>query len=219
MTRSRIHGSGSPPTSPAPSTISGVLTLQMIDGCTHFFFAQLFPTMPILQNEQLGQWIADMNCSVEAYCLLASLCAFVLIQPGIEIKIWKGADGLGGPSNNTGLGIMLLEEAQRVRKAHDYIDNPTIASVMTSFFLFGCCFGLNKHNAAWFHLREATASAQLLGMQEESYYLDGYVKETSRKRRLFWLLFITERSVNPAFLDRNLEGRPSRVHRRVPRCD
>ncbi|MCJ1428940.1 hypothetical protein MMC29_006851 [Sticta canariensis] len=150
--------------------------------------------MPILQAEQLRQWIADMNCSMEAYCLLASLSAFVLIQPGIEIKIGESADGLAGPSNNTALGMMLLDEALRVRKAHDYIENPSVASVMTSFFLFGSYFGLSKHNTAWFHLREATALAQILGMQEESYYLEDFVKDASRKRRLFWLLFVTERA-------------------------
>ncbi|MCJ1465560.1 hypothetical protein MMC07_004178 [Pseudocyphellaria aurata] len=150
--------------------------------------------MPILHHDQIRQYIADMIGSVEAYCLLASLCAFVLIQPGIEIKIGKGSDELTRPSNNTALGIMLLDEALRMRKAHDYIENPTITSVMTSFFLFGCYFGLNKHNTTWFHLREATASAQILGMHDESYYLEGFVQESSRKRRLFWLLFITERA-------------------------
>lgn len=200
MTRSCIHGLGSPPMSPTFHGTSGVLSREVIDGCTDFFFAQLFPTMPILHDEQLRQHVADMNCSVEAYCLLASLCAFVLIQPGIEIKIGKGSDGLAGPSNNTVLGIMLLDEALRMRKAHDYIENPSIASVMTSFFLFGCYFGLNKHNTTWFHLREATASAQILGMQEESYYVEGFVQESSRKRRLFWLLFITERWVSPILI-------------------
>lgn len=179
--------------SPTFCRTPGLVTLEMIDGCTEFFLAHLFPTIPILHDQQLKQWIADMNCSGEAYCLLASLSAFVLIQPGIEIKIGAGADGLAGPSNNTALGMMLLDEALRVRKAHDYIENPTITSIITSFFLFGCCFGLNKHNSAWSHLREATASAQILGLQEESSYLDSYAKDTSRKRRLFWLLFITER--------------------------
>lgn len=179
--------------SPTFRRTPGVLTRELIDSCIEFFFAQLFPTMPILQDKQLRQWVAEVDCSVEAYCLLASLSAFVLIQPGIEIKIGEGADGLAGPPNNTAVGMMLLDEALRVRKAHDYIENPSIMSVMTSFFLFGCYFGLNKHNSAWFHLREATASAQILGMQEENYYLDGYAKDTSRKRRLFWLLFITER--------------------------
>ena len=195
LTRSRIYGLGSPPMSPTFYRTPGLLTLETIDGCTEFFFAQLFPTMPILQTEQLRQWIADMNCSMEAYCLLTSLSAFVLIQPGIEIKIGEGADGLAGPSNNTALGMMLLDEALRVRKAHDYIENPSVASVMTSFFLFGSYFGLSKHNTAWFHLREATALAQVLGMQEESYYLEDFGKDASRKRRLFWLLFITERYV------------------------
>lgn len=92
---------------------------------------------------------------------------------------------MSGSSRNTKLRIILLDEALRAQKTHDYIENPTVLNVMTSFFLFGCYFGLNKHNTAWFHLREATASVQILGMPEESYYLEGYVRNTSNIRRLF----------------------------------
>lgn len=148
--------------------------------------------MPILHGEQVRQIVSEMAFSVEAYCLISSLSAFMLIQPGIELKLGEGKQG---SSRNTGLGMILLDETLRVRKAHDYFENPTALSVMTSFFMFGSYFGLNKHNTAWFHLREATASVQILGMQEESYYLEGYPRNTSSKRRLFWLLFITERQV------------------------
>lgn len=122
----------------------------------------------------------------------------MLIQPGIELKIGQVPNG--SSSTNTALGLILLDEALRVRKHYDYVENPTVVSVMTSFFLFGCYYGLNKQNTAWFHLREATASVQILGMDEESYYLEGYIKDTSSKRRLFWLLFITERQVTSKYL-------------------
>lgn len=178
--------------SPTFGRTPGLLTLDVIHGCTDFFFAHMYPTMPILHEEQVKQIVSEMAFSVEAYCLISSLSAFMLIQPGIELK---PGEGLHGSSRNTGLGMILLDESLRLRKAHDYFENPTVLSVMTSFFLFGCYSGLNKHNTAWFHLREATASVQILGMQEESYYLEGYLRDTSSKRRLFWLLFITERQV------------------------
>lgn len=141
--------------------------------------------------------VADMASSVEAYCLVSSLSAFMLIQSGIELKIGQAVNGPFSSSTNTALSLILLDEALRVRKYYDYVENPTVLSVMTSFFLFGCYYGLNKHNTAWFHLREATASVQILGMDEESYYLEGYIKDIASKRRLFWLLFIAERQVTP----------------------
>ena len=89
--------------------------------------------------------------------------------------------------------MTLLDEAIRVRKGYDYIESPSIWSVITSFFFFGAHFCLDKHNTAWFHLREATTLAQIMGMQDENHYSQGDLIETSRRRRLYWLLFITER--------------------------
>lgn len=169
------------------------MTLEVIDACTEFFFAHMYPSMPILHQEQIRQLVADMTCSVEAYCLITSFSAFMLIQPGTELKITEALNGLSGSSTNAGLGMALLNEALRLRRVNDYVENPTVYSAITSFFFYGCYFGLNKHNTAWFHLREATASVQLIGMHEESYYHESDAKDISSKRHLFWLLFITER--------------------------
>ena len=154
---------------------------------------QMYPTMPVLYREQLQQAVAEMGHSVESYCLVTSLCAFMLIQPGIMLKESPAFDGAPGSVTSPKLGSILMEEAVRVRKGYDYIESPSITTCITSFFLFGCCFGLHKHNSGWLHLREATALAQILGMQDESTYPFDNVIENSRKRRLFWLLFVTER--------------------------
>ena len=149
--------------------------------------------MPILYKDQLRNTVGDMGQSVESYCLVTSFLAFMLIQPGIVLKTGHLMDQPSGSVTNPKMGSVLMEEAMRVRKGYDYVENPTVNTVITSFFLFGCSFGLNKHNTAWFHLREATALAQILGMQDENTYVFDNVVETSRKRRLFWLLFVTER--------------------------
>lgn len=125
--------------------------------------------------------------------MITALCSFMLIQPGIASLVSHAVDEPADSVINPKLGMILLEETVRVRKGYDYVETPSVNTVITSFFLFGSCFGLNKHNTAWFHIREATAFAQILGMQDENTYRFGNTVEKSRWRRLFWLLFVTER--------------------------
>ena len=186
--------SRSPPGSPTFAPTPGLLTPDLINACSTFFFAHMYHTTPVVERDQLQAMVRSMGQSAEAYCLVAALCAFMLIQPGIAASAMTGSPEMSSSMTNPKMGNALMEEAVRVRRTEDYVENPTVNTIRTSFFLFGCCFGLNKHNAGWFHLREATALAQLLGMQDESAYLYGDVLENSRKRRLFWLLFVTERA-------------------------
>ncbi len=187
---------GSPPKSPCCSPNPGLLTRELMESCHEVFFAHMYPTMPILHRDQLRQTVGEMGHSVEAYCLVTALCSFMLIQPGIAAAVIPIMDETSCSMTNPRIGQLLMDEVVRVRKGYDYVENPNVNTVITSFFLFGCCFGLNKQNTAWFHLREATALAQILGMEDQSTYLFGNVVETSRRRLLFWLLFITERWVH-----------------------
>lgn len=116
----------------------------------------------------------------------------MMIQPGMPIP----GDPLGldsMPGANLVSGTLLMEETLRVRKGYDHLEAPTLNSLVTSFFLFGCYFGLDLHNKAWFHLREATTLAHILEMQKEDTYTQFDAIEASRRRRLYWLLFVTER--------------------------
>ncbi|KAL8765479.1 MAG: hypothetical protein Q9209_007450 [Squamulea sp. 1 TL-2023] len=150
--------------------------------------------MPIMQDEQLWNLVTQMDTSVEAYCLLCSFCAFMLIQPGIEEKAGQAMKPLLVSCSRTSLGKALLDEALRRRKGYDYIENPSVNAVITSFFLFGHFFSMDKHNTAWFHLREATTLAQIIGMQDERTYANSTRVAAISMRRLFWLLFVTERA-------------------------
>ena len=193
----RTDCSDYPLESPTSPLLPGGLSSDLIEKCISFFLANLYPTMPVLRRSHLQQCLANMHSSIESYCLVSSLCAFMMIQPGI--KPYTNPDVQGEPlaTSNTTHGVLLLEETLRVRKAYDYLETPTIATVITSFFLSAGCFGLDRHNSAWFHLREATTLTHILGMHEESSYrLDD--ADAPRKRRLYWLLFVTEKyEMNP----------------------
>ena len=90
------------------------------------------------------------------------------IQPNLAISP-AGLEGFDSSDHSAiALGQALLNEAIRVRKGFDWNADPTVLSVITSFFFFGCYFCVNRHNLAWFHLREATTIAQLIGMHVSS---------------------------------------------------
>ncbi|KAK4931143.1 hypothetical protein LTR66_016062, partial [Elasticomyces elasticus] len=180
-------------TSPSYARTPNLLPLDLIHTCVDYFFAHMYPTQPILDRVKIGETIGQMDTSDEAYCLVASLCAYMMIQPNLALPTTP-VDGESLPRSNISLGNLLLAEALRIRRGLNYIENPTVWSVITSFFFFGCYFCLDKHNTAWFHLREATTLAEIVGMHEEVNYESGDVVESARRRRLYWLLFVTERA-------------------------
>lgn len=168
--------------------------MDLITVCVDYFFTNLYPTQPILHRRKVAETIAQIDSEPEAYCFVVSLCAYMLIQPNIELGA-SAFDGLDvSARSNIPLGQSLLAEAVRFRKGFDYVENPTVLSVITSFFLFGCHFCLDLHGTAWFHLREATTLALTVGMNEEETYRAMDVIDSSRMRRLYWLLFVTERA-------------------------
>ncbi|KAF2095541.1 hypothetical protein NA57DRAFT_13197, partial [Rhizodiscina lignyota] len=187
------RGFGARAVSPARAKTPGLLTTDVIEVCVDYYFATVYSTRPILHQQGIQSTIMHMEQSVEAYCQLAALCAFVLLQPHMVLPPDVAARNESGATSNLQLAIMLLEEAIRVRRNYDFIENPTLLSVYTSFFIFECYFFLDKQNAAWVYLRQAMTLAHIMGMHDEETYKTGDMIETSRKRRLFWLLFITER--------------------------
>lgn len=168
--------------------------MDMITSSVDYFFANLYPTQPILHRQKVGETIGCMDTDIEAYCLVVSLCAYMMIQPNMSLPSGAFDELEIPPQSSLELGHTLLQEALRVRRYSNYIETPTIWSVISSFFFFGSYFCLDKQNTAWFHLREATTLAQILGMHEEANYGSLDVIENSRQRRLYWLLFVTERA-------------------------
>ncbi|KAI9788301.1 MAG: hypothetical protein M1816_006987 [Peltula sp. TS41687] len=192
--RDSYDGSDGLSTRSAWAPTPGLLSRELVDACTNFFFDHMYPTMPILHRERFYQThVRNMGFSLESYCLVCALCAFMMIQPGMILP-GVGTSGAEVIQDGTPMGRTLLEEALRVRKGYDYVESLSAAPVITSFFLFGSHFCLDKHKVAWFHLREATTLAQILDMHVEDTYHTGDMVECIRRRRLYWLLFVTERA-------------------------
>jgi Fungal specific transcription factor domain len=147
--------------------------------------------MPILEREQVSATLTMLNGSPEQYGLITAICAVVILQPELLEPVSDGPFlAADAPSCE-----FFVQETLRAREFCNYIDQPTLASVQTSFFLFAALFCLDKDNSAWFYLREAMTLLQLQSLDEETTYVklpdDQYATNC---RRTFWLLFITERA-------------------------
>ena len=129
----------------------------------------------------------------QAYCMVVSLCAYMLIQPNMQLpaSLISGSTVVG---SSTALGTTLLSDVLEIRKTIDPYENPSVQAVRTSFFLFGSYFCLEKQSTAWAYLRDATTVALLLGMHHENNYTKLSQPEADLRRSLYWLLYVTERA-------------------------
>lgn len=161
------------------------------------FLKYLFPIMPVVRRERLQQDCHQPGqLSSQRYAFLASLCAVTHIQLKLD-----GATSASHPphpqASVDGHSVMsgeeLLAEAVRARKDCDPVDEMSIESLLTSFFLFAAYGNLDKQDHAWFYLCQATSMVFTLGLHRESTYSELSAEDAEEKRRIFWLLFVTER--------------------------
>ena len=181
--------------SPVLTRTTGLLSSEFIQDCLSYFYENMYPSMPILHKSQAQQCVLEMDFSVEAYCLVGALCAFMAIQPDFHTTALRNQS-----SNSSRVhGLSLLEEVLRTRRSYDHTENNSVRMVVTSFLVSTSYSSMMKHDAAWFHLREAITLSQLLGMQDESSYTWPDFESTMR-RRMFWMLFMYERYLHRLFL-------------------
>ncbi|KAG2417229.1 hypothetical protein HFD88_008448 [Aspergillus terreus] len=153
------------------------------------YFDRLHPTLPLLNRSTLFIRILSQEHRTNAQfgSMLLSLCAFSLTQP-IEI------DERPTTSSRATQARLMMNEATKMRSSSDFGEHPSIEAVLTSFFLFGCLFGSNQHNAAWLRLREALDLAATLGLNDPDSYRDLPSDEKGQRLRTYLVLSITERA-------------------------
>lgn len=153
------------------------------------YFDRLHPTLPVLSRSSLftRMMSQEHRKNPQFGAMLLSLCAFSLTQP---IEINERAT----TSSRATQARSMMHEATKMRSCSDFGENPTIEAVLTSFFLFGCLFGSNQHNAAWLRLREALDLASTLGLNDPESYRDLSGDEKGQRLRTYLVLSITERA-------------------------
>jgi hypothetical protein len=137
--------------------------------------------------------LANFHTSPEIYALVTSLCAAIASQ--VQPDQQSASSVRSSATDLLHTPDFFINEAKRAKSANpNYVEKPMLNDAQTNFFLFAALFNLDRHNSAWFHLREAMTMLQMLRLHEEDTYsvmedeLDAIFS-----RRTFWLFFITER--------------------------
>ncbi|KAJ3495273.1 hypothetical protein NLG97_g3512 [Lecanicillium saksenae] len=188
---------------------SPALSVSDIGSCTatalsdhvKIFMSHLFPVMPVVDETQLHADCESVGTLTPTrLALLLALAAVTRIQLRLdrleEGQLDKSAereDNVGAHST-TGLG--LLAAAETARQKINIAETMSEDAILTSFFLFVCYGNQEKHNQAWFYLNQSISLAILLELDNENMEsLAGLTeKDIDRRRRIFWLLFISERT-------------------------
>lgn len=173
------------------------LSPQILLAHVNVYLKYLFPIMPVVRGEALYlDSQRPERLTPQRYAFLASLCAATHIQLKLD-----GDTPVPDPprfqttGNGHSLvsGEKLLSEAVRARQECDIVEGISIETLLTSFFLFASYGNLDKQSHAWFYLCQATSMAFTLGLHREPSYNDLDAEDAEERRRVFWLLFITER--------------------------
>ncbi|OKL59127.1 hypothetical protein UA08_05953 [Talaromyces atroroseus] len=171
-----------------PGRLSSTALLAHVN----IYLKYLYPIMPVLNPEHaLNDSQDPERLGAERYAFLTALCAATHVQLQLDEVI----DSAFSSSSLSYSGIGLLTEATNARgKCNNVCEHVSVQSLLTSFFLFAACGNLDQHDQAWFYLSQATSMAHTLGLHRESTYAEFGPAEAEERRRVFWLLFVTERA-------------------------
>ncbi|KAH0523429.1 hypothetical protein TsFJ059_008436 [Trichoderma semiorbis] len=161
------------------------------------FMKHLFPIMPVVNDrELLTDSLRLDELSPSRYAFLLSLCAATRIQLKLDNaeEYDETSVGINTSLDSPLTGEALLTAAEQARLQFNVVDDLSLDTLLTSFFLFAGYGNLEKHTHAWFYLNQAISLALSIGLHSESAYSNLEESEREIRRRIFWLLFVTERT-------------------------
>ncbi|KAL2757947.1 hypothetical protein ACRALDRAFT_2099975 [Sodiomyces alcalophilus JCM 7366] len=172
----------------AVERLTRLLPAAILDYCMDRFFAQLYTTIPILTREHVARLknaVGLTEAGLEAHCLLAALCAMVLLQVEEPDSLYR--HGLA-TEKNTAYGERLFDQVLSIHRTLGRKSNPSFELCLLTFFIYACHATLLHHSQAFIFLRETTTLWLLCKPNGH----DPSVKLLID--RLFWVLLISERS-------------------------
>ncbi|KAJ6177933.1 hypothetical protein N7519_008394 [Penicillium mononematosum] len=174
------------------SKTPGLLSRELVDSCSGYFFLRMRGTVPVLQPGSFQKQVDLADTSLHAYCLVTAFCAFVVTQTGFAVE--HSSLELSQGFCTEEFRNSLIEEATEARKHIDPFTDPVRQSIIIAFLLYGCHIGLGNQRHAYYFLRESTTlyTASALESQASSAQTDD--DDPSLAGKLFWLLVVSERA-------------------------
>ncbi|KAL6892099.1 hypothetical protein GGI43DRAFT_414129 [Trichoderma evansii] len=188
---------------------SSRIPIEFMTSCLDAFFTHNYLITPVLDRRQVQDALPNLRSMPEMYGLITACCAVMVLSPDIiitdnaETRVSSLA-GFQNEDESSSASIsafeiprveFLIAETIRARSYCDYIEHPSLTTIQTSWFLFAAFFCLGKDTSAWHYIREAITVLQSLRLHEDAAHAEIQdPKVALYARRMFWVLFITERA-------------------------
>lgn len=155
---------------------------------------RLFPVWPILDAEAVIASLLRDPSDLETYTLANAVCAAVIVQ--LKLPFEGRTD-----DNDPATAASMTAECQRTKallQDANGDDGPDAALSMVQIAFFQHIYHENQSpggTKSLMFLREAITIAQIMGLHRKASYVSLAPNEQQMRRRVLWLLFVTERGV------------------------
>ncbi|OJJ46643.1 hypothetical protein ASPZODRAFT_132740 [Penicilliopsis zonata CBS 506.65] len=170
------------------STSSTRIPLNVLATTLSIYQARLYPVWPVVDDVAvLATLRHEETEDGETYVLATALAAATMAQLRLHQR------DIPGESSQA---EALVAECLRVRSALRYRSLCSLHAIRTSFFLH--VYYENQQpggSESLLYLREAISYAQMMKLHRQSAYPGVDLVEEDLRRRVLWLLFVTERGV------------------------
>ncbi|KAK3320383.1 hypothetical protein B0T19DRAFT_360455, partial [Cercophora scortea] len=159
----------------------------LIPQCVELYEEHIYPIMPLLNIPALRAMLRRPLAPPDEnliYALSALTCLHML---GESITV-------PGPDSWERAGCFFIERCIAARKSYDLVQDLSLSTVIASFWLSASFFEIEDTRKSWYYLREALTLALELGLQNDASYAGLGPEEDIFHRRVFWQLFVSERS-------------------------
>ncbi|KAL4984081.1 fungal-specific transcription factor domain-containing protein [Aspergillus falconensis] len=165
------------------------LPVNAIAPLLYIYHVRMYPVWPIVDVDDL---IATLQQDShrrdhETMALATSIAAATMVQLRL---------GESSTSNRSVTADILAAECLEARKRFDYRSRVNLNNVRTAFFLHAYYENQQPGGSeSVLYLREAITLAQMMYLHREASYASLAADEQKIRRRVLWLLFVTERGV------------------------
>jgi hypothetical protein len=173
----------------APSLERQRISITCISQYLEVYQARGYGIWPVVDAESLTARLLTHPDDLEAYGLATAICAAVVSQFSIDAEAGTPVEEQYRiPSN------IFERESKTARDDSDHMENATIFSILSSFFLHVYRANIGCMNASTVLLGESIVKAHIYGLHKASFYTDLAPEQVQQGLRIYWLLFITERA-------------------------
>lgn len=159
------------------------------------FRLRLFPVWPILDAEAVIASLLRDPTDLETYALANAVCAAIIAQ--LKLPFEGRTD-----DNDPATAASMAAECQRAKASLLQNDNGS-EDVMKNLNMLRISFFQHIYHEnmssggskSLLFLREAITIAQIMGLHRKGIYQSLPLEESQMRRRIIWLLFVTERGV------------------------